>query len=945
MNQSEDNSEHTDKPLPPAQTPPIDTKTTCPNGHTDSVSDSSLSELSSDGERKQDTPQEQVHESGYNTECSNQQSVNSNGIDKNSSSTENNVSNAESTESNEKIDTETKETTETIPVAEQNGSESFETVENDTEKPKYRVDAEEFVPRAYRQYENLPVPNFPFVPICDVYPNFPNPAFLPPINFVPGFIPNQFFINQEQFYGHHVEKEETTADEDKNVLKTQEESSLTTKVVEKTEEAVSEIKTDPPKSPKNDNKTENDTSPRKHNEKRQNIEKSPKKLPIKPVTEDKTESAANTTAQNVKTEQVSLENNKKPEPTFSKMLKSSVSLIENKISNRPTYKKQYSYNALKQTTPLKESTNIKHYSDTLRKTKSQNMSLKTPETKKLHDESLKIMKTESKPVSQDSWISVSSRKKRKNKNGIIVNDSLDAQDENVCNVSTDTNPELELSIEESVAQIERTYELKQIEEQKMTINEPVEVVVKEEESKEKVEIPVIENVPVIAKTEKKVKKTEKTKTIKTNKVGKRILINDKELQLKSEIVKVEQKQNVIVNKPIEIKTIPAPETIQEEKATKVVEKIVETVQKVEILPEPVEIIKNEALNLPEPNITSSETNVDMKDELKDEIKTETSKSKKKKRKTKQKLQRSSSSPSNDETYEFLNENTFSSPESKTNVEVSLELDRMIQRGLYANLEEKLKTFNPSDSFIQSVSTEKFNMDIGNTIDNSAFKPVDKLKNFDFSGVLFNTTMNKTFEKLMLNKNENKNFLCDNKIDECEKKLENTNEPLVNGAITKAVKEWMNKTRENTPEVEILKSVTEIRSEYLICNDLSDSESDVDEEMPKNAEGLPVHAKSVNTESECTRESHENSPDLLDCWEPDIEIKNYNNEVIDVQKRQIDTDTVQTETCEEVFEVYESVYGKNEDYLRICKEAREKRSLNNFARDSGLPYRAICCNVM
>lgn len=957
-------------------------------------------------------------------------------------------------------------------------------------KPKYRVDAEEFVPRAYRQnYENpVPVPNFIPLPIIgDIYaPNFPNPAFLPPINFipnVPNFLPNQFFMNQEQFYVNsqhvnnsteieYVQPEEKDAPNDnknnETVLNSQAKQNppdiATVNKLEGVKENAKEVVQlhSPARNfRKNNQKTENKSSPRKLNERGQNgHNRMPKRLPqvktepeVKkdcPKIDNKVEAPKE---QPIKAEiitkteavQVEISTNtnvipnglpkaekiiEKQEATFSKMLKTSVSLIENRTEPKPSYRKQNSYNGVRTTHNLREA-NTKNYSETVKKQFKQpdgcvcsrfDRNRKVPETEikkspKIDEPVKNVEKSENKTMPINSWISVSSRKKRKNKNAVITNEMDDLQDnlKEINGVEQGDNCTDEISIEESVAEIEKTYE-KQQKEQEKTINL---VVVQSEESKveelkveEKTEVKIEEVLPkpvltTVNKNEKKNKKSDKSKA-KVSKNNKRIIINDKELKINQN---VEQVKNVVQNSPnviIESDNPKSPTVTEvithdqevEKEEVKVTEEVeVETVSLIETVPVVSETSNNETeiIQEKEINVVQEKEINEVVEEVKEEPKSETSKSKKKKKKSKAKPQNLSTTTSVDETYDFLVEDSFSNPDSKTNIEVSQELDRMIQRGLYANIEEKLKTYNPTDSFIQSVSPDNFSFNLGNSFEGGVFKSMDKLKNFDFSGVLFNTTMNKTFEKVMLNKNENKidagfkknlnsnsstdHFLGETKnkddnlsssknfsdINDLEIDTEILSEP-VNGVtngqhlqITKAVKEWMNKTRENTPEVEILKSVNEIRNEYLICHDLSDSDDEIDDEMPKNVEGLPVRAKSAKNESDdCkrTRESHEKSPDLLDCWESDIEIKNFDNKLIDVRKRQISNGHVQNgnvpekQICvdkgEDVLEVYESVYGKNEDFLRIQKEVeekkREKKGLT-YPRDGGLPYRAICCSVM
>lgn len=895
----------------------------------------------------------------------------SNDINTNQSHEESDKLLIEEVKGDSKIDDSTSKTVDDSTVALDNTNETISKISENHEiqtdnaqndKPKYRVDAEEFVPRAYRQnYEPLPVPNFIPLPIIgDVYPhNFPNPAFMPPINFIPGvqyekfvpnFIPNQYFINQEQFYmRNHIqqteieEKEDTEEnDEEKEVLneKPTQNSIDIAKIVNKLEEAAMEQKMEP-KNIKN-KKTDN-ISPRnyekqnKQNKKITKTEIETKNVPIPDETKTKqTETPKNepvvptviTETPKPKPEitkpevkEIKIESPKKVEPTFSKMLKSSISLIENKSSDfKPLYKKQNSYNGNKTTT----SPTTKNYSETLKKTYKK----ETPKYEKKFTENK--LKTEpkveiKKPVTPDSWISVSSRKKRKNK-GVSEVESFEFPDEIENTEMNGHINDIEPSIEVCVAEIEKTYELQaqqrtitevevekinKVEEEHVEIKiGPVEVAEKKIETELEAKVDEIIEKVAIEKVEpknenklKKSKKVEKPKKITTK--NKRIIINDQELQKNNNTNNTETKNTKLEGKlevslPLETKKEKSPQ-------------IKVQIPPVEKSNKPVAL---ETEKIPVETVTERQESVEELEEQKTETKI-----KKKKRKTKPKTQSSPSTTSTDESYEFLIE-----PETKTNLEVSLELDRMIQRGLYANLEEKLKSFNPSDSFISSVEKEDFNIDL-KTLENNAFKNFDKLKNIDFGQVFFNTTTNKTFEKVINNKNEQV----------LKKTTEETNEEVKKFPITKAVKEWMDKTRENTPEIEILKSVNEIRNEYLICHDIdSDSEN---EEFPKNAEGLPVPVTLANNIISTRESSKESTPDLLECWESDIDIKNYQYDLKKVPEI--------IETGEDVLEIYESVYGKNEDFLRIQKEINENnenRSLN-YPKNGSLPYRAICCNVM
>lgn len=112
---------------------------------------------------------------------------------------------------------------------------------------------------------------------------------------------------------------------------------------------------------------------------------------------------------------------------------------------------------------------------------------------------------------------------------------------------------------------------------------------------------------------------------------------------------------------------------------------------------------------------------------------------------------------------------------------------------------------------------------------------------------------------------------------------------------------MTKTRENTPDVEILKSPNTIYKEFYD----SDSKSEED-----------VTVWSVSSKSNLNEA-------------PDCDNTKLSGHI---------------EDCEEAVEVYESNYGKNEDFLKIKDEVDAHRK-NRFSRHGDLPYRAICCNLM
>ncbi|GJQ83450.1 hypothetical protein Trydic_g8577 [Trypoxylus dichotomus] len=178
-------------------------------------------------------------------------------------------------------------------------------------------------------------------------------------------------------------------------------------------------------------------------------------------------------------------------------------------------------------------------------------------------------------------------------------------------------------------------------------------------------------------------------------------------------------------------------------------------------------------------------------------------------------------------------------------------------------------------------------------------------------------------------------------------------------ITSAVKEWMTKTRETTPEIEILKSPETIYKELI--EDTSEDDSD-SETCQKNANGNPSPVYYLDDQPIChyssgdrvakmripnveddsticeTWSMSENTSlqdeDLLDCWEPDVVETSKKEESI--------------EEGEDVLELIEKNYGKddkNDDFQRLKTEVEERKRNGAFPRHADLPYRAICCSLM
>ncbi|KAK5637959.1 hypothetical protein RI129_012254 [Pyrocoelia pectoralis] len=250
--------------------------------------------------------------------------------------------------------------------------------------------------------------------------------------------------------------------------------------------------------------------------------------------------------------------------------------------------------------------------------------------------------------------------------------------------------------------------------------------------------------------------------------------------------------------------------------------------------------------------------------------------KKKKKKKKPVPDPKSISNCDDTSYDFLLVNsTLDDFEKKTNVEISEELDRIIQKGIYSNLEEKVKAMNIEldDSFFQILTRPSTSSSSSNN--RGIFQW--NLQEFQDKG--------EDNQNTPISLTNVQNFSVP--PEPFLRSSSSSPSPPPSYPITKAVKEWMTKTRENTPDIEIFKSPNTIYKEF--CD--------------------------------------EDDDDVV-LWSAD--------EVIETNCK--------IEECEEAIEVYESHYGNNEDFLRIKGEIDAQKS--RFApRHSDLPYRAICCNLM
>ncbi|GLV37069.1 hypothetical protein CBL_02100 [Carabus blaptoides fortunei] len=593
-------------------------------------------------------------------------------------------------------------------------------------------------------------------------------------------------------------------------------------------------------------------------------------------------------------------------------------------------------------------------------------------------------------TSTDQWISVSSKKKRKGRQELA------------------TSPVGSGSDQDSTAEQHNSEQVEQTDIREPTTNdtasEPTDIVqdtikeptITEElaETEPQTKVQVVD-VQMVESTTSSVTSTppraqemmaRKTKNNKKQVVRKRIIINDEQLTLDHQQQQLQPQQ---IEPQHEVKpTTAVPEVTQLPTAKETVpavhnkppETIIEPVISTETSSDDAKTIASDGLStVTVTTTTDSEQTV----ATTPAAATVASSSKQKRRKKKTKTaaaaaaataNKSALDSTSDEWTLTADEDTTSSSialdsdeSSKTNVEVSLEIDRMIQRGLFANLEEKLKSFNPSDSFIHSATLDiiKVAPPPPPSLDNGTkYGVLGNFKNFDFSGLLLGgmqqSRQHNQYQRVMgnaeqapgsceslLEADEDQQYVTPSAttpaaVDDDAPAVVQVSEDLPPVSthvsrlpITRAVKEWMHRTRESTPEVEIFKRPNEIRHELLVL-----ATEALDEDVARRGGSTSRESSAV--------------PDLLDCWEDASvgEVRAVQAETVEHSGTFAAPETGHIEQGEDALEMYESVYGKNADYLSIRREVDEchKQStapgtLPKHARDGGLPYRAICCTVM
>lgn len=304
---------------------------------------------------------------------------------------------------------------------------------------------------------------------------------------------------------------------------------------------------------------------------------------------------------------------------------------------------------------------------------------------------------------------------------------------------------------------------------------------------------------------------------------------------------------------------------------------------------------------------------------------------------------------------------------KTNDEVSLELDHLIQKGMFSSLHEKMKFLSAEPE------TDEFFKNMGAIVAPGKNKPAPIVKAPDFNRIFQST---RQFLKPNLVSDDNSDIKVDvgDNDDQGTKTCSSTTDVADPGAglvlehashvqsaplepetpvqeerdvpqddktlypITQAVKEWMCKTRDATPEVEILKSPSDIQKEFGNNVPTYHLDSDLDEEVT-----VFLSEEALNPEQ----------PDLLEYWENELLVVSKDCDLskdITHDANKICADGKSCDKCrtdsikqdDEQIEVYESKYGQNEVFLNIQKEIGETQK--DVPHQKHLPYRGVCCSL-
>ncbi|XP_050511621.1 uncharacterized protein LOC114339993 isoform X1 [Diabrotica virgifera virgifera] len=552
------------------------------------------------------------------------------------------------------------------------------------------------------------------------------------------------------------------------------------------------------------------------------------------------------------------------------------------------------------------------------------------------------------PKIPDQWISVSSRKKRKNKNAETETEDYDFVVEDATPIEEDKDDQFQSYDVNLLVDVVPPSQTEDIPSERLEETLTVEITegkieeiisnIAQTESNSIQNNSLVPDIRSVTDIESEIINKEETLPEETQEVTADVVV-DNDITL---ITTVKPETEPIDNVAEDVKTLKkkSKKNSQKSQTKRVIITDIDLSNKCEEPKTPVKkVVKkvDKAKDAPEIKIETVEPIV-MKPVPSDE--TDDKKIKKKKKKTPKTVTDSSLSSSTttlsvaEDAYDILLDANLSIESDKTNDEISVELDKMIQKGMYSNLEGKMRSLNiaEEDGFFKSVFSK---IPISGRTEATGF-----LKTPDFTKIPLYKADSVSDEQLLESKQTNEQLPASESPDVfLDRPQEKPEEQKSLYPITEAVKEWMVRTRETTPEVEIFKSPMTIYKEFC---DNSDTNSDTEvcgnllsNELSASADDEEEEEVTLFT-TEDTKSREGSSEDLLEYWEDLKPEDTHTEEVMDEKVENADE--------EQGLEVYESKYGKNEDFLNLQKEAREKAKAT-FPRHGNLPYRAVCCNLM
>ncbi|KAH1011584.1 hypothetical protein HUJ04_000923 [Dendroctonus ponderosae] len=626
--------------------------------------------------------------------------------------------------------------------------------------------------------------------------------------------------------------------------------------------------------------------------------------------------------------------------------------------------------------------NNKNYSQSLRQPPAQPAEPKTvcvnTVVLKKSNEDPKIVESKSKANNQ--WISVNNRKKKKNKS--IDADSEPLQEMLDLHDSSDRSSDFESYDVNQLVDVIPTSEVEASKNHEKRIEDILSTIAQTETAE--LQPANISNIPEVSDIEKDIivkieeqqqpsnepnkddllistepTRDDATNTTESTKASVEPIANDaiQELEHEENSLKLKKKSKKGTQKPL-MKKIIITDIFNDAVATpemKTPIKKVEETKSLKAKPEMPPVAIEEAVE------------VKVEDELSEEKVTAQLEKKTRKKKKNKSAKPVSNFPSELADDSALENSALNEVIGKTNDEVSLELDQLIQKGMFSSLQEKMKCLSVEPE------TDEFFKNVGAIVAPGKDKPAPIVKAPDFNRIFQST---RQFLKPNMVSDDNSDIKVDvgDNDDQGTKTCSSTTDDADPGAglvlehashaqsaplepetpveeernvpqddkklypITQAVMEWMCKTRDATPEVEILKSPSDIQKEFGNNEPTDHLDSDLDEEVTI-----------FSSEETLSPEQ----PDLLEYWENELPVVSKDCDLskdVTHDASKICADSESCDKCrtdsikqdDEQIEVYESKYGQNEAFLNLQQDIGENPK--DVPHQKHLPYRGVCCSL-